>query len=230
MIGLDTAEWAALRLTLYLAASTTVLLLLLGIPLAGWLAFGRSRLRAVVETVVTLPLVLPPTVLGFYLLLLLGPHGVVGQLAASLGLGPLVFSFSGLLIGSMIYSLPFAVQPLVDGFRALRQDLLDSAASLGASPLDRFFTVVVPLSRPALLTAALLSFAHTLGEFGVVLMIGGNIAGETRVMSIAIYDAVEGFDFAAAHRLSAWLLAIAVICVAALGWLRRRSLSEDRQR
>lgn len=220
-MGLSAAEWNALQLTLWLAFSTTALLLLLCIPLAAWLAYGRSRWRAPVEVLVTLPLVLPPTVLGFYLLLLLGPRGAIGQAAEALGLGPLVFSFRGLLIGSMLYSLPFAIQPLLDGFRAMRRELLDTAASLGAGPVERFLRVVLPLSRPALLTAALLCFAHTLGEFGVVLMIGGNIAGETRLMSIAIYDAVEAFDFAEAHRLSAWLLAIAVLCLALIAWLRR---------
>ncbi|MBD8526339.1 molybdate ABC transporter permease subunit [Pseudomarimonas arenosa] len=227
MIGLSPAEWSALKLTLWLALSTTGLLLLLCIPLAGWLALGRSRVRAMVEVLVALPLVLPPTVLGFYLLLLLGPRGPVGQAAAALGLGPLVFSFKGLLIGSMLYSLPFAVQPLLDGFRSMRRELLDTAASLGAGPIERFFRVVLPLSRPAVLSAALLSFAHTLGEFGVVLMIGGNIAGETRVMSIAIYDAVEAFDFAEAHRLSAWLLGLAMVCLLAIQTLRRRQQARD---
>ena len=201
-------DLAALRLTLELAAVSTAVLLALGTPLAWWLARTRSRARAAIEAAVALPLVLPPTVLGFYLLLALGPRGPLGSLAAALGAGPLVFSFSGLVIGSVLYSLPFVVQPLQAAFEGVGARALEAAATLGAGPLDRFLTVAVPLARRGFLVAAVLGFAHTLGEFGVVLMIGGNIPGETRVVSIAIYDHVETLDYAAAHRLSALLLAL----------------------
>jgi len=181
-------------------------LLLFGTPLAWWLARTRSRLASFVEAMTALPLVLPPTVLGFYLLVLLGPEGAVGRVWEGLGGERLVFSFGGLLIGSVIYSLPFVVQPLASGFRTLDRRLLEAAAVLGASPLDRFFSVVLPLAKPAFLTAATLGFAHTVGEFGVVLMIGGNIPQRTQVLSIAIYDRVEMLDYASAHTLSAGML------------------------
>ena len=195
-----------LLLTLRLAAVTTVVLLLVGTPLAWWLAGTRSRLRAPVEAVVALPLVLPPTVLGFYLLLLLAPRGAFGGFWERWGGEPLVFSFTGLVIGSTIYSLPFVVQPLHGAFAALDPRLLEAAASLGAGPWRRFRELVLPLSRRGLLTATTLGFAHTVGEFGVVLMLGGNIPGRTRVVSIAVYDHVEALDYAAAHRLSALLV------------------------
>jgi molybdate transport system permease protein len=195
-----------LLLTLRLAAVTIFWLLLLGTPLAWWLARTRSRLRAPIEAVVALPLVLPPTVLGFYLLLLLAPRGPIGALWASLGGGPLVFSFAGLVVGSFFYSLPFVVQPLQASFTTVGRPLLEAAATLGAGPLDRFLSVVLPLSRRGLLTATVLGFAHTVGEFGVVLMLGGNIPGKTRVVSIEIYNRVESLDYAAAHRLSLLLL------------------------
>jgi molybdate transport system permease protein len=195
-----------LLLTLRLAAVTTAVLLVLGVPLAWWLARTRARLRPVVEAVVALPLVLPPTVLGFYLLLVLAPAGPLGQLWGTAGGEPLVFSFTGLVIGSTLYSLPFVVQPLHGAFAALDPRLLEAAASLGAGPWRRFVRIVLPLSRRGLLTATTLGFAHTVGEFGVVLMLGGNIPGRTRVVSIAIYDHVEALDYAAAHRLSALLL------------------------
>ena len=200
-------EWQPVWVTLRLAAVSTLVLLMLGTPLALWLAFGRSRLRVVVEAVVALPLVLPPTVLGFYLLILLGPRGAVGGTWESLGGERLVFSFAGLVIGSVIYSLPFVVQPLANAFRAVDRRVLEAAATLGAQRLDRFATVIVPLSRPGLLTAVTLGFAHTVGEFGVVLMLGGNIPGRTQVMSIAIYDRVEALDYQQAHWLSAGMLA-----------------------
>lgn len=197
---------AAVLLTLRLAATTTLLLLLAGTPLAWWLARTRSRLRPAVEAVTALPLVLPPTVLGFYLLVLLAPTGPVGGAWAALGGDRIVFSFPGLVIGSMIYSLPFVVQPLQNAFMAMGDGPLEAAATLGASPLDRFRTVVLPLARPGFFTATVLSFAHTVGEFGVVLMIGGNIPGRTQVVSTAIYNHVEALDYGSAHTLAAGLL------------------------
>lgn len=202
------ADLAALGLTLKLALVSTALLLLLGTPLAWWLARTRWRFKFIPEAVVALPLVLPPTVLGFYLLLALGPGGFIGGAIEAVGGSPLAFTFSGLVIGSVIYSMPFVVQPLQDAFTAVGQRPLEVAATLRASPWDRFFTVAVPLARPGFLTACVLGFAHTLGEFGVVLMIGGNIPGETRVASIAIYDHVEGLDYLSAHWLSATLLVV----------------------
>ena len=201
----------ALWITLQLAVLTTVILLLVGTPLAWWLAHTRQRVKPMIEAVIALPLVLPPTVLGFYLLLALGPHGIFGGLSDSLGLGSLAFTFSGLVIGSVFYSLPFVVQPLQNTFAAIGRRPLEVAATLRASPLDRFFSVVVPLARPGFLTATILGFAHTVGEFGVVLMIGGNIPGETRVLSIAIYDHVEALDYTHAHILSAGLLLLSFI-------------------
>lgn len=200
-------EWQPILLTLRLAAVSTLVLLLLGTPLALWLAFGRSRLRVVVEAVVALPLVLPPTVLGFYLLVLLGPRGAVGGTWESLGGDRLVFSFAGLVIGSVIYSLPFVVQPLANAFRSVDRRVLEAAATLGARRLDRFVTVILPLSRPGLLTAVTLGFAHTVGEFGVVLMLGGSIPGHTRVLSLTIYEHVEALEYSQAHWLSAGMLA-----------------------
>ncbi|GIX22501.1 MAG: molybdenum ABC transporter permease subunit [Gammaproteobacteria bacterium] len=217
---LNAADLQALWLSLKLAAASTAVLLVLAVPLAWHLAYGRGRWRAGLEAVLALPLVLPPTVLGFYLLLALGPQGPGGALAALWGGRSLAFSFTGLLIGSVVYSLPFAVQPLCDGFRALGRAPLEAAAVLGAGPLDRVFSVALPGARDSLLTAAALSFAHTLGEFGVVLMIGGNIPGETRVVSIAVYEHVEALDWGAAHRLSAVLLVLSFLLL----WLvyRRR--------
>ena len=197
---------SALFTTLKLAVVTTVILLLLGTPLAWWLANSQGRWRTVVETLTALPLVLPPTVLGFYLLLLLGPEGPVGGLMQALGGASLAFTFTGLVVGSVIYSLPFVVQPLQNAFETVEESLLEMAATLRARPLDRFFTVVLPLSRRGFVTAATLGFAHTVGEFGVVLMIGGNIPGETRVLSIAIYDHVETLQYHQAHLLSAGML------------------------
>ncbi len=201
---LSAADLQALWLTLRLAALTTLLLILLGTPLAWWLARTRSRLRGPVEALVALPLVLPPTVLGFYLLLAMGPHGPLGGLS-------LAFTFSGLVLGSMVYSLPFVIQPLRDAFAAIGEQPLEMAACLGATPFDRFRSIVLPLARPGYITAAVLGFAHTLGEFGVVLMIGGNIPGETRVLSIAVYEHVEALDYAHAHSLSAFLLALSFV-------------------
>ncbi len=199
-------DLSALFLSLKLAGLTVLILLIIGTPLAWWLARTQWRYKFLLEAVIALPLVLPPTVLGFYLLITLGPHGPVGQLAEILGGKPLAFTFTGLLIGSTFYSLPFIVQPLQNAFSAIGKRPLEVAATLGASPLDRFFSVAVPLARPGFLTAAVLGFAHTLGEFGVVLMIGGNIPGKTQVISIAIYDHVESLEYTQAHWLSAGLL------------------------
>jgi molybdate transport system permease protein len=192
--------------TLKLACLSTLLLLLAGAPIAWWLARTRSRFKVVIEALVALPLILPPTVLGFYLLLALGPNGPIGALSRALGGHTLAFTFTGLVIGSIVYSLPFVVQPLRDAFLAINDEVLDAAATLRAGPLDRFLTVVLPLAKPGILTASVLGFAHTIGEFGVALMIGGSIPGRTRVVSIAIYDHVESTSHGQAHLLSAILL------------------------
>ena len=216
-------DWAAIRLTLELAATTTVLLLLLCTPLAWWLAHTRSRWRGPVGAVVALPLVLPPTVIGFYLLVTMGPNGPIGHLTQSLGLGRLPFTFPGLVVGSLVYSLPFAVQPLQRAFEAMGTRPLEAAATLGAGPLDRFFTVALPLARPGFITAAVLAFAHTVGEFGVVLMLGGNIPGVTRVVSVQIYDHVEAMEYAQAHWLAGGMVVFSFIVLMALQWLQPRS-------
>ena len=214
--GIAATDLQALWLTLRLAGLTTLLLILLGTPLAWWLARSPSRWRAPIEALVALPLVLPPTVLGFYLLLAMGPQGPLGGLS-------LAFTFGGLLLGSMVYSLPFVVQPLRDAFSAIGEQPLEMAACLGAGPIDRFFSVVIPLARPGYLTAAVLGFAHTLGEFGVVLMIGGNIPGQTRVVSIAVYEHVEALDYGHAHVLSAvpLLLSFLMLLLVYAGRTRR---------
>lgn len=202
----DSADLSAFAITLKLALVSTSVLLIIGIPLAWWLSQSRSPLKTVLEALVALPLVLPPTVLGFYLLILLGPSGAVGRLLQTLGGEPLAFTFSGLVVGSVLYSLPFVVQPLQDGFTSIGRRPLEVASTLGASPVDRFFSVALPMARGSLITAAVLGFAHTLGEFGVVLMIGGSIPGETQVLSIAIYDHVEALEYSRAHLLAASLL------------------------
>lgn len=213
----------AVWLTLRLATLTTVLLLVLATPLAWWLARTPSRWRAPVSALVTLPLVLPPSVLGFYLLVAMGPHGPLGQLTQALGWGVLSFTFTGLLIGSVVYSLPFAVQPLQHAFEAIGSRPMEVAATLRARPLDAFFSVALPLARPGLVTAAILSFAHTVGEFGVVLMIGGNIPGRTRVVSTQIYGHVEAMEYAQAHWLAAGMLLFSFVVLFALALLGRRS-------
>ena len=213
---LDASDLAAIWLTLKLASLTTLILLLVGTPIAWWLARSRSWLRGPVGAVVALPLVLPPTVIGFYLLLLLGPHGIVGQTTQALGLGSVVFSFSGLVIGSVIYSMPFVVQPLQNAFSAVGERPLEVAATLRASPWDTFFSVVVPLARPGFITASILGFAHTVGEFGVVLMIGGNIPEKTRVVSVQIFDHVEAMEYSQAHWLSASMLVFSFLVLLAL--------------
>lgn len=213
---LSAEDWSAIRLTLLLASVTTLILLVLGTPLAWWLAHTRSRLHGVINAVIALPLVLPPTVLGFYLLVALGPHGPIGGLMQLLGLSLLPFSFAGLVVASVIYSLPFVVQPLQNTFGALDGKLLEAAATLHASPQDRFWHIIVPLSRSGFLTAAVLGFAHTLGEFGVVLMIGGNIPGQTRVVSVQIYNHVEAMEYAQAHWLAGAMLVFSFLVLLAL--------------
>lgn len=203
---LDGTDLAAIWLTVKLASVTTLLLLLLGTPLAWWLARTRSRLRGPIGAVVALPLVLPPTVLGFYLLVALGPNGPIGQLTQNLGLGLLPFTFAGLVVGSVLYSMPFVVQPLQNAFEAIGERPLEAAATLRAGPWDTFFSVVLPLARPGFITASVLGFAHTVGEFGVVLMIGGNIPEKTRVVSVQIYDHVEAMEYAQAHWLAGGML------------------------
>jgi molybdate transport system permease protein len=219
---LNETDLTALMITLKLALVSTLILLLLGTPLAWWLARTRWRFKFIPEALVALPLVLPPTVLGFYLLIALGPHGPLGAMMEWLGGQPLAFTFSGLVIGSVIYSMPFVVQPLQDAFGAIGRRPMEVAATLRASPVDRFFTIALPMARPGFITAAVLGFAHTLGEFGVVLMIGGNIPGETRVASIAIYDHVEGLEFTQAHWLSATLLVISFLLLLVVYGLNRR--------
>jgi molybdate transport system permease protein len=209
-------DWQALALTLKLATITTAILLVVSIPLAAWLVLGRSRWLAALEAFAALPLVLPPTVLGFFLLVLLGPRTAFGRsITAMLG-HPLAFSFQGLVVGSVIYSLPFAVQPLVAGFAAVDPALVDAARLLGASPVRLVTTLLVPLARRSLVAAAVLSFLHTMGEFGVVLMLGGDIPGATRTLSIVLYNQVENFDYAAANRTAAILLALSAIALAAI--------------
>ena len=224
MISVITPEaWQAIALTIKLAALTSLLLLLIATPLAWWLSQTRSWWRTPVGALVMLPLVLPPTVLGFYILVLLGPHGWVGQLTQAVGLGVMSFSFTGLVIGSVIFSLPFAVQPIQYAFEAMGRRPMEVAATLRASPLDAFFTVALPLAAPGLLTAAVLSFAHTVGEFGVVLMVGGNIAGQTRVVSTQIYGHVEAMEYAQAHWLAAGMVLFSFAVLVALSRLKRRS-------
>lgn len=203
---LSASDLQAIWLTLRLSSVVTVILLLIGTPIAWWLARTGSRLKGPLGALVALPLVLPPSVLGFYLLLAMGPHGPVGWLTTSLGIGPLPFTFWGLVLASVFYSLPFMVQPLQNAFESIGERPLQVAASLGASPLDAFFSVAVPLAKPGFLTASIMTFAHTVGEFGVVLMIGGNIPGVTRVASVQIYDHVEALEYGQAHRLAAVML------------------------
>lgn len=199
-------QFSPIFITLKLAVATTLILLIIGVPLSWWLARTHSRLKAPVAALVAMPLVLPPTVLGFYLLILLGPQGPVGQMMQSLGLETLPFTFAGLVVASVLYSLPFMVQPLQAAFETVSKGLWEAAATLRASPLDRFFSVVLPLSRAGLISAMVLTFAHTIGEFGVVLMIGGNIPGQTKVLSTAVFDHVEAMEYTQAHELAAGLL------------------------
>lgn len=219
-------DWQPVWLTLKLASVTTAALLIVGTPIAWWLSQTQSRLKHLIATVVAMPLVLPPTVIGFYLLLFLGPHGAGGELTQALGLGLLPFTFTGLVVASMIYSLPFVVQPLHNAFEALGRRPLEVAATLRASALDRFFHVAVPLARPGYLSAIALGFAHTVGEFGVVLMIGGSIPGETRVLSVAIYEQVETLQYEQAHLLSAGMVGFAFVVLLLLYLLNGRHRSE----
>ena len=223
-MALAPGDLQAIWLTSKLALSTTVVLLLLGTPLAWWLATRRTRLAAVVGALVALPLVLPPTVLGFYLLVVFGPQGWGGQVTQALGLGLLPFTFGGLLVGSVLYSLPFAVQPLQAAFEAVGRRPLEAAATLRASPFDSFVHVVLPLARTGIVQAAVLTFAHTVGEFGVVLMIGGNIPERTRVVSTQIYGHVEALEYAQAHWLSAAMVLFSFAVLLALAVLNRRSV------
>ena len=213
---LSASDWQALWLTARLAGVVTLILLVLGTPLAWWLARSRSRWKAPIGAVVALPLVLPPSVLGFYLLLAMGPDGPLGQLTQALGLPPLPFTFTGLVVASVFYSLPFMVQPLQSAFEAMGERPMEVAATLRASPLDAFFTVAVPLAAPGFLTASILTFAHTVGEFGVVLMIGGNLPGISRVASVQIYDHVESLDYGQAHRLAAVMLVFSFLVLLSL--------------
>ena len=220
----SSADLTAVLLTAKLALVTTVLLLLIATPIAWWLARGRSSLRTVIGAIVTLPLVLPPAVIGFYLLVLLGPEGPLGKVTQQLGLGLLPFTFSGLVVASVIYSMPFVVQPIQQAFVAMGERPMEAAATLRASPFNAFLTVALPLARPGFITAAVLGFAHTVGEFGVVLMIGGNIPGKTQVLSMAIYNHVEALEYQSAHWLAGGMLCFSFLVLLLLysrGWNRR---------
>ena len=223
---LDEADLTALWITARLALVSTVVLLMLGTPLAWWLSRTGSRLKPVVAAIVALPLVLPPTVIGFYLLMLMGPHGVVGQATQALGWGLLPFTFTGLVVGSVLHSLPFVVQPLQQGFGHIAQDLLNQSKALGANHWQLVAQLIWPLSRPALFSAFILSFAHTLGEFGIVLMIGGNIPGQTQLLSMLIYDQVESLNYARAHLLSGLLL---LFSFSVLFWLYQQQRGQQQR-
>lgn len=216
MTTLDPADLQAVWLTLKLASVTTMILLLIATPLAWWLAHSRKWYKGPVSALVALPLVLPPTVLGFYLLLVMGPQGVVGEMTKALDLGTLPFTFAGLVIGSVLFSLPFAVQPIQNAFEAIGKRPLEVAATLRASAWDRFVSVALPLVRPGLLTAIILAFAHTVGEFGVVLMLGGNIPGETQVLSVAIYGHVEAMEYSSAHLLAGGMVLFSFVVLLSL--------------
>jgi molybdate transport system permease protein len=209
-------------LTLRLATTVTLLLMLIGTPIAWWLARTKSVWKGPISAVVALPLVLPPTVLGFYLLVAMGPQGFIGELTQSLGFGTLPFTFTGLVVASVFYSMPFVVQPIQNAFEALGDRPLEVAATLRAGPWDTFFSVIVPMAKPGFITAAVLGFAHTVGEFGIVLMVGGNIPGETRVVSVQIYDHVEAMDYAQAHMLAGMMLLFSFLVLLGLYGLRRR--------
>ncbi|GAA6170199.1 molybdate ABC transporter permease subunit [Sessilibacter corallicola] len=220
---LTTLDTTPIVLSLKLAVITTVLLLIITTPLAWWLTGSSRRTKSIATAVATLPLVLPPSVLGFYLLLLLGTDGPLGQLSQLLGFTSLAFTFQGLVIASIIYSFPFALQPIQNAFESMGRKPIEAAATLGASPWDRFFTVALPIARPGILTAAVLSFAHTIGEFGVILMIGGNIPGETKVLSIAIYDHVESIEYDQAHALSLLMIVFSFVVLFLLYFLNSKS-------
>ncbi len=222
MLGLGPEDWQAIELTFKLCLYTTIILLVVATPIAWWLASGRSAARVVVQAIVALPLVLPPTVLGFYLLIVLGPRGFVGGTLESVGLHHLAFTFEGILVASVLYSMPFAVQPLTEAFNNLGRRPVEVASSLGANVFDRFFTVVLPLTRGGFVVAATLTFAHTIGEFGVILMLGGSIPGETRVLSVLIYDHAEAMNHEAAHRLSLMLVIFAFLTLFVVYGITRR--------
>jgi len=226
---LDSGDIQSITLTIKLAVTVTLILLVVGTPIAWWLARSKSRLKGVFGAVVAMPLVLPPSVLGFYLLLAMGPNGPVGHLTRVLGIGALPFTFWGLVLASVFYSLPFMVQPLQNAFESIGDRPLEVAATLGASPLDAFFTVALPLARPGFLTASILTFAHTVGEFGVVLMIGGNIPGVSRVASVQIYDHVEALEYAQAHRMAAVMLVFSFLVLLALYAWRPGALKMTRR-
>lgn len=222
-------EWQPVWLTLKLASVTTIILLIVGTPVAWWLSRTRIWYKQAIAAVVALPLVLPPTVLGFYLLLLLGPQGFVGKLTQAMGLGTLPFTFAGLVVASVLYSMPFVVQPLQNTFEALGKRHLEAAATLRASAWDSFFSVIMPMARSGFLTAAVLSFAHTVGEFGVVLMIGGSIPGETRVLSVAIYDHVEALEYGQAHFIAGTMILFSFLVLTILYLVNGRLNREYQQ-
>jgi molybdate transport system permease protein len=219
---LNEYDLIALLVTIKLASITTIILILVGTPIAWWLSQTRFKFKAVIEAIIALPLILPPTVLGFYLLMTLGTNGPIGNFLESLGGSSIAFTFTGLVVGSVIYSLPFVVQPLQNSFGSIGKQPMEVAATLGASQLDRFFTVAVPLARSGFITASVLGFAHTVGEFGVVLMIGGNIPGETGVLSIAIYDHVEAMEYGQAHILAGGLLVLSFVMLLIVYIFNRR--------
>jgi molybdate transport system permease protein len=228
MQTLDPLDLQAVWLTLKLASATTLLLLFIATSLAWWLANSRKWYKGIVSALVALPLVLPPTVLGFYLLLVMGPHGVVGEITEALNLGRLPFTFTGLVIGSVLFSMPFAVQPIQNAFEAIGSRPLEVAATLRAGPWDRFLSIALPLARPGFLVAIILAFSHTVGEFGVVLMLGGNIPGETRVLSVAIYNHVEAMEFTAAHLLASGMVLFSFIALFGLYWAGGKSWKVQR--
>ena len=216
------ADLTAIWLTLRLASTVTLLLLFIGTPIAWWLARTQSIMKGPISALVALPLVLPPTVLGFYLLMAMGPNGAIGQFTQSLGLGTLPFTFWGLVVASVFYSMPFVVQPIQNAMEALGERPFEVAATLRASPWDRFFTVVLPLAKPGFITASILGFAHTVGEFGVILMIGGNIPGETQVVSVQVYDHVESLEYAQAHQLAGAMVIFSFVVLLGLYWFQRK--------
>lgn len=218
---MSSIDLATVWLTFKLATTTTIVLILIGIPIAWWLAQSRSLLKTILGAIIALPLVLPPTVLGFYLLIFMGPNGPLGKLTEALGLGRFSFTFTGLVIGSILYSLPFVVQPIQNSFEAIGPRPMEIAATLRAGPINRFFTVTLPLAKSGIFTAAVLGFAHTIGEFGIVLMIGGNIPGQTKVLSIAIYDHVEALEYAQAHFIAGAMLIFSFLVLLMLYSSRR---------
>jgi molybdate transport system permease protein len=221
-MSLSDGDIATIWLTLRLATTVTILLLIFATPVAWWLARTKSWFKGPLSAIVALPLVLPPTVLGFYLLLAMGPNGAIGQFTLALGLGTLPFTFWGLVLASMLYSLPFVVQPIQNAIEAIGNRPLEAAATLGAGPIDRFFTVVLPLAKPGFMTATILGFAHTVGEFGIVLMIGGSIPSETRVVSVQIYDHVESLEYAQAHALSGVMIVFSFVVLLLLYTFQRK--------